>query len=90
MEGYHCGKGTKYVLSRFFVVSLQRFPIDFELSHGPFEHIRMAMGEILEMISNGLDRIDVDIIRILEFTPELIRLFAYRDTYRVVLYASVE
>ncbi|ELZ28691.1 hypothetical protein C474_14384 [Halogeometricum pallidum JCM 14848] len=50
----------------------------------------MTMGEILEMITNGLGWIDVDIIRVLEFTPELMHLFAYRDAYCVVLHASVE
>jgi len=50
----------------------------------------MSMREIFEMIPNGLGRVDVDVVRILEFTPELMHLFAHGDAYRVVLYTSVE
>ncbi len=37
----------------------------------------MSMRDVLEMVSNRLHGIDVDIFRVLQFTPELMHFFAH-------------
>lgn len=55
-------------------------PLDFELPHCPLEDLFVAVREFLDVVTDELREIDVDLVGVLQFVVEGVHLLVDRDS----------